>query len=126
MHALHENVARYNAVQRARYGQNYIKDPSVIRRLLQKTLVRKEDTVLEIGPGHGIFTQELLKRAGHVVAIEIDDENIRFLRTTFQKQLQTHQLELIHKDALQFEPRWAKTSLPHHKYVIVASIPLKF
>ncbi len=116
-------VIKYNTKQRAKYGQNYIKDPSLIRRLLVKTTVGGADTVLEIGPGEGAFTTELLEVVGKLVTIEIDGQNVDTLKRKFGREIDSAKLELIHKDALGFEPRWTKTSIKDGEYKIVASIP---
>ncbi len=116
-------MIEYSTAQRAKYGQNYIKDPSLVRRMLELTTVDESDTVLEIGPGHGVFTNEILKRAGELVTIEIDNENIEILKRKFDDELVSKKLEIIHKDALLFEPRWAKTEIKSGEYKIVASIP---
>jgi len=117
------NNPSYSTAQRAKYGQNYIKDPSLVRRLLEMTTVTPDDTVLEIGPGHGVFTAEILKKAGELVSIEIDKENIEILKRKFDSEIQARQFEIVHKDALLFEPRWCKTDVLDGDYKIVASIP---
>ncbi len=116
-------MIQYNTKQRAKYGQNYIKDPSLVRRLLEMTSVNESDTVLEVGPGHGVFTGEILKRASKLVSIEIDEENVDILKRKFKDEILNKKLEIIHKDALLFEPRWSKTKVEDGEYKIVASIP---
>jgi 16S rRNA A1518/A1519 N6-dimethyltransferase RsmA/KsgA/DIM1 with predicted DNA glycosylase/AP lyase activity len=113
----------YDRVQRAKYGQNYIKDPSLVRRLLDMTTVNNEDTVLEIGPGQGVFTAEILERAGQLVSIEIDEGNVQYLKDMYKDEIKAKQLEIVHKDALLFEHRWAQTNIVDNHYKIVASIP---
>ena len=113
----------YDREQRAKYGQNYIKDPSLVRRLLEKTTVDERDTVLEIGPGQGVFTREILERAGQLVSIEIDDGNVQYLKDMYKEEIKSKQLEIVHKDALLFEYRWAQTNIVDNHYKIVASIP---
>ncbi len=117
------NNPNYSTAQRAKYGQNYIKDPSLVRRLLDKTTVGAEDIVLEIGPGEGAFTSEILERTGKLVTIEIDKENVEHLQSEYKNDVANKKLEIIHKDALLFEPRWAKASIEDGEYKIVASIP---
>jgi 16S rRNA (adenine1518-N6/adenine1519-N6)-dimethyltransferase len=53
-------------------GQNFLHDPAVIHRIVKEAEIAPDDHVLEIGPGLGILTQELLNRAGRVSAIELD------------------------------------------------------
>jgi 16S rRNA (adenine1518-N6/adenine1519-N6)-dimethyltransferase len=55
-----------------RFGQNFLIDGNLIRKLVHAAEIRPDDTVLEVGPGTGSLTEELLAAAGHVVAVEID------------------------------------------------------
>jgi len=113
----------YDRAQRAKYGQNYIKDPSLVRKLLVMTTVTDEDTVLEIGPGQGVFTKEILERAGQLVSIEIDEGNVQYLKDMYKDEIKSKKFEIIHKDALLFEHHWCKTQINNGEYKIVASIP---
>lgn len=74
----------------------------------------QNDTVLEIGPGLGTLTSELLRRAGQVVAVEFDAELARKLPGQFPGK----NLEVIHSDILQFD----LSSLPSG-YKVVANVP---
>jgi 16S rRNA (adenine1518-N6/adenine1519-N6)-dimethyltransferase len=55
-----------------RYGQHFLKDLGIVQRIVEESGVSSDDVILEIGPGRGILTQELAKKARKVVAIEID------------------------------------------------------
>jgi 16S rRNA (adenine1518-N6/adenine1519-N6)-dimethyltransferase len=55
-------------------GQNFLFDPSILRRIVEVSGVDSSDTVVEIGPGHGRLTRLLAERAGQVIAIEIDED----------------------------------------------------
>ncbi|HSW44406.1 MAG TPA: 16S rRNA (adenine(1518)-N(6)/adenine(1519)-N(6))-dimethyltransferase RsmA [Phycisphaerae bacterium] len=55
-----------------RFGQHFLIDGNLMRKLLAAADVRRSDVVLEVGPGTGSLTEGLLERAGHVVAVEID------------------------------------------------------
>jgi len=57
---------------RKRYGQNFLIDGNLLRKLVAAAELRPTDVVLEVGAGTGSLTEELLARAGHVVAVEID------------------------------------------------------
>ena len=54
------------------YGQNFLVNDDIIRRILELSAVGPEDAVLEVGPGIGTLTAALLQRAGAVVAVEKD------------------------------------------------------
>jgi 16S rRNA (adenine1518-N6/adenine1519-N6)-dimethyltransferase len=55
-----------------RFGQHFLIDGNLMRKLLAAAELQSADTVLEVGPGTGSLTEELVQQAGHVVAVEID------------------------------------------------------
>lgn len=57
---------------RRRLGQHFLFDPSILKRIVNVAGIHPEDTVVEIGPGHGRLTRMLSERASKVIAIEID------------------------------------------------------
>ena len=63
-----------------RFGQHFLSDPNILRRIVRFAGVQPEDTVVEIGPGGGSLTRELAAAAKRVVALEIDPELIPSLR----------------------------------------------
>ena len=70
------NLVGYNIIMvyhdKSSLGQNFIKYPSLVRQLVESSNINSSDTVLEIGPGHGIITKELVKIAHKVIAAEKD------------------------------------------------------
>jgi 16S rRNA (adenine1518-N6/adenine1519-N6)-dimethyltransferase len=90
-------------------GQNFLKDRSVLEKIIDAAELSKDDYVIEVGPGKGILTQELIKRGARVTAIELDDRLIKQLS-------RIKNLDLIHGNALDFIP-------PEEDYKIVANIP---
>lgn len=57
-----------------RLGQHFLTDPRLLGRIADTLEATRDDTVIEIGPGRGALTEQLLKRAGRVIAIELDRE----------------------------------------------------
>ena len=57
---------------RKKYGQNFLIDANILRQIVEAAEINKEDLVLEIGPGLGALTEQLLKAAGKVIAVEVD------------------------------------------------------
>jgi len=55
-------------------GQNFLKDPLILDKLIQVANLSSTDFVIEVGPGEGILTEQLIKHAKKVIAIEIDQE----------------------------------------------------
>ncbi len=70
-------------IPKKRLGQHFLHDPSILRRIAEALEITPEDTVLEIGPGPGGLTAELLKRTTRLVAIEKDRDLIPALRARF-------------------------------------------
>ena len=54
-------------------GQNFLTSQSVVDKIVETANLNSQDVVLEVGPGKGMLTQALLKKAGKVVAVEKDD-----------------------------------------------------
>jgi 16S rRNA (adenine1518-N6/adenine1519-N6)-dimethyltransferase len=69
-------------------------DGNILQIILREADVRRDETVLEIGPGLGVLTEKLLERARHVVAIEKDKRLCEYLQQQFAG------LELLHGDAV--------------------------
>ena len=67
-------LKRHGVWLKKKYGQNFLSDPDILRRIVEAAGVSKEDFVLEIGPGMGSLTRELSKAAGGVLAVEIDEK----------------------------------------------------
>jgi 16S rRNA (adenine1518-N6/adenine1519-N6)-dimethyltransferase len=87
-----------DAAPRHRFGQNFMIDGNLVRAVAAAGRVQPGDTVIEVGPGTGTLTDELLASpAGRVVAVEIDHGLARLLRERFAGNGRFH---LIEGDAL--------------------------
>lgn len=94
-------------------GQNFLVNPAALAGIVKAADLKPSDSVLEIGPGLGILTEQLAQHAGSVTAIELD----RSIIPVLQKNLGDRpNVEIVHADAL-------KTVLPSHPYKVVANIP---
>lgn len=92
-----ELVKKYNFKFTKSLGQNFLVDQTVPRDIVDGADVGPEDLAIEIGPGVGTLTAQLLKTAKRVVAIELDDTLIPILT----EELGDHpNFTLIHNDAL--------------------------
>lgn len=81
-------------------GQNFLIDDTVLMDIVEGAEVNKEDLVIEIGPGVGTLTRELLKKAKRVVSIELDSDLIPILEEELKE---FDNFQLIHKDALKVD-----------------------
>jgi 16S rRNA (adenine1518-N6/adenine1519-N6)-dimethyltransferase len=82
---------------RHRYGQNFMIDGNIVRAVADAGEITGDDLVIEVGPGTGTLTEELLVRAGKVVAVEIDRDLAGMLRERFARD---EKFVLIEGDAL--------------------------
>lgn len=95
-----EVVRKYNFRFTKSLGQNFLLDETVLNDIVDSADISKEDMVIEIGPGVGTLTRELLQKAKKVCAIELDSDLIPILSEELKE---FNNLELIHKDALKVD-----------------------
>lgn len=67
-------------------GQVFLKDPDIIKKIIQAGKIKPEDQILEIGPGRGILTQALIETEANIIAVEKDPELVKFLKNKFKNQ----------------------------------------
>jgi 16S rRNA (adenine1518-N6/adenine1519-N6)-dimethyltransferase len=113
---------RYAGVRaKKRFGQNFLHDRRILTAIADSPGLTKDDWVLEIGPGTGDLTAELLERAGRVTAIEIDRDLVPRLRERFAAD--TH-VELIEGDVMKQDlPALVQERQPEGRRLAVANIP---
>ncbi|VYU57609.1 Ribosomal RNA small subunit methyltransferase A [Clostridium tertium] len=95
-----ELVKKYNFKFSKSLGQNFLVDDSVPRDIVAGAEVDENDLVIEIGPGVGTLTAQLLNKAKKVVAIELDDDLIPILKGEIGDN---PKFSLIHNDALKVD-----------------------
>jgi len=62
-----------------KFGQNYLVDKNIIRKIVEEINPQREELILEIGPGQGALTEELYKLCGNLHAVEIDNRVVEML-----------------------------------------------
>ena len=97
-----------------RLGQNFLINGEIIQTIIDNANISPEDTIVEIGPGVGFVTEQLVKYAKQVIAIELDEEAIKEL-----EKLNAPNLKIIHADILKTD----LSSLCDGQIKIVANIP---
>lgn len=98
-------------------GQNFLVEPAVVARIADLASIGPDDLVLEIGPGMGILSREILGRGAHLVAVELDRELAGFLRSDIDEPAR---FRLIEQDARYLDPFGMFGGRP---YVVVANLP---
>jgi len=101
-----------NVTPKKSKGQNFVIDPNFIKKIILLSDICDEDIVLEIGPGLGGLTKELIKRAKKVITVEIESKFCSYLSNQFNKN---ENLEIVNDDILVI-------NLPEHDKVI-ANLP---
>ncbi len=110
-----------------RLGQNFLVDESVVEEILSH--IGEEDCVLEIGPGIGFVTEELVKIAKYVRAVELDEDAIRLLGTNCAMAMAQREksdnpkcdFKIIHQDILKTDLSTLANN--GEKFKVVANIP---
>jgi 16S rRNA (adenine1518-N6/adenine1519-N6)-dimethyltransferase len=104
-------------------GQNFLIDSGVLRKIVEAADLSPRDIVIEVGPGLGVLTAELAKRAGHVIAVELDDN----LAVLLKKNLASaFNLAVVHEDILKITPSALLASAglaSGQSYKVVANLP---
>ena len=110
-------------------GKNFLKSKVVVKKIVEIADIKKNDVVLEVGPGKGALTEELLKYAKKVIAVEKDERLAEFLKKKFCgcKNLELMQGDILKvqspKSKVQNYNSKFKTLRNLKKYKIVANIP---
>ena len=102
-------------------GQNFLNSPVIPGQMCDAAALTPGDTVLEIGPGTGVLTAELLTRGAHVIAVEADARTLTVLEERFAESIASGSLTLHHADARTLDP--ATLGCTEHAYAVVANIP---
>ncbi len=97
-------------------GQNFLSDEGILRRIADAAKIESGDTVVEIGPGLGALTKQLLKNdLTKLIAYEVDDRAVELL----QREFPDPRFELRHEDILQVD----MTTISKDKLRVVGNIP---
>jgi len=88
---------RERHVPRKRFGQHFLHDPGILARIVAAIAPKPADRIVEIGPGEGALTLPLLRKAGHLTAIELDRDLIEPLRAKAQG---VGELTIVNADVL--------------------------
>ena len=84
---------------RRRFGQHFLHDPGVLKRIVEAIAPASGDAIVEIGPGEGALTRPLLARVPHLTAIEID----RDLAARLSDEFSSQRLSVVIADVLEFD-----------------------
>ena len=93
-------MKKYNIRANKSLGQNFLINSEVVENIVNSSDIKKEDMVIEIGPGLGTLTKYLLERAGKVLCVELDTKMIKILNDRFSIY---NNFEIINADVLKVD-----------------------
>ena len=102
-----------------KFGQNFLINQIVVKKIIEASNINSNDDILEIGPGDGVLTKEIIKKKPNkYIAIEIDRSLINTLQVLFDKK-KNNNYELILADALKFD----ESSKFRNNFKIISNLP---
>ncbi len=105
---------------RKRLGQHFLSDRNLLRRIADGAAIDRGATVVEVGAGRGDLTAELARRAGVVVAVELDDALAEILRRRFEGT----NVRVVHGDVLALSPaQLLQLGDAKAPYIVVGNLP---
>jgi len=111
-------LKKYGAAPLKKFGQNFLIDKSIPRKIIGSADLKPNDIVLEIGPGIGTLTLELAKRAKKVIAIEKDEKMAEILKETLKD---FKNVKIIFGDVLKMD--FSDYQLQTTNYKLIANLP---
>ena len=121
---------KYHITANKNLGQNFLIDDDTVSGIVDAANVSKDDLIIEIGPGLGTLTKELLDRAGKVICIELDKRMIEILNDRFSmydnfKVLNDDVLKVILKELIEKEKVKTTKIVANLPYYITTPIIMK-
>ncbi len=111
---------KYHIHANKNLGQNFLVDDDTVSGIIEAANISKDDLVIEIGPGLGTITKELLEKAGKVICIELDERMITILNDRFSLY---DNFELINEDVLKVNLQELINNAKYKTTKIVANLP---
>lgn len=115
-------LKKYGVTANKKLGQNFLIDDNVIQGIVKSAQIDSTDLVIEIGPGLGTLTAQLLEKAGKVIAIELDQNMLKILNDRFHLY---DNFMLLNNDILQVDlKKLIKENMSgFSKVKVVANLP---
>ena len=115
---------KYHIRANKKLGQNFLINDKVVEEIIKSSEIKENDLIIEIGPGLGTLTKELLERAGKVICIELDTNMITILKDRFKLY---NNFEIVNQDVLKVDLKnlikQEKQNEKIHQVKVVANLP---
>lgn len=84
-------------------GQNFLQDPNIIRKIVESVAIKDTDTIIEIGPGRGALTEQILQQTQNCHVIEFDRDLVKYWqqRAATCANLTVHDCDILKFDLSQ-------------------------
>ncbi|MBC7333395.1 MAG: ribosomal RNA small subunit methyltransferase A [Actinobacteria bacterium] len=115
-----EIINKYGVNLKKRWGQNFLIDTNVAKKIVRHAHLKENDTVLEIGSGIGGLTEIMLQNVRKIVCIELDNLLVKIFSDIFSGEI-GKKIELIHADALKID--YWELNARHTPNKIVSNLP---
>jgi 16S rRNA (adenine1518-N6/adenine1519-N6)-dimethyltransferase len=117
-----EILDTYGLEAKKSLGQNFIVDTNILDKIVAAGEVDEHTTVIEVGPGIGALTEQIAKRAGQVIAFEIDDRLLPVLEDTLSpyKNITVLHQDVLKADLATFKEDYLKDA---ERVVVIANLP---
>ena len=103
-----------------KFGQHFLKNHLVVKKIVRALELKPGETVVEIGPGTGVLTDELLETGAKVVAVEKDRDLFPILKQRFG---QNENFQLVEADILDFDPRVSSFTFQASSFKVCGNLP---
>jgi 16S rRNA (adenine1518-N6/adenine1519-N6)-dimethyltransferase len=110
----------YDLHARKGLAQHFLVDGGVVKQILAAAELSPSDTIIEVGPGLGVLTEELVRGVGRVIAIELDQRLAGLLK---EKMASSDNLTVINEDVLKTDAAQLLAPLGVFDYKVVANLP---
>lgn len=112
-----DTLKEQNLYAKKSFGQNFLISQKVLNQIIEASDIKTSDTILEIGPGTGNLTEQiLLSKPKKLIVIEKDQDMVNIINSKFNQKL-----DLINQDALKFDTN--EYGLKDKEFKIIANIP---
>lgn len=99
-------------------GQNFLKDESILKQISESINTKKNDLIIEIGPGTGALTKHLINKDSYLVCFEIDKRMTKIL-----KDYENDKTKIIYKDILESNILEEIKDINYNNLYVIANIP---
>jgi len=105
-----------------KFGQNFLKDKNILKKIVSLTPLNKDDLVIEIGTGEGDLTEILSQNAKNVITYEIDED----LKDTLESKFVNRNVDIKFKDFLKTNLKEDINNYVYNNIYVIANIPYYF